>query len=123
MLHKYILLSVLTFTLLCGGGCKKQTAQTPPRRYQPRVDAIAARPLPAIDSAQAQRILRDGAISPTQDISTGEFTEPETPVTPSTPALAPTPGTTPDFNAPTTTPAPAPTQNFGWGGSSDPNSF
>ncbi len=101
--------------MVIAAGCKKQTSQTPPKRYQPGVDAIAVRPLPTLDSTQAQRILRSGPILPTQDISTGEYVEPAAPapVMPITPASA-AGGTTPTF----TPPAPAPS----WG-SSDPNSY
>ncbi|MBN2211778.1 MAG: hypothetical protein JW709_10330 [Sedimentisphaerales bacterium] len=110
MFRASIIFLIITGISVAGLGCKKQTTQAPPRRYQPGVDAIAVRPLPALDSTQAQRILRNGAISPTDDISTGEYIEPAAPTTP----VAPTPAFTPPT---TTTPS-----TYDWG-ARDPNSY
>lgn len=110
----YIFLLAIGITVIAEG-CKKQTSQMPPKRYQPGVDAIAVRPLPTLDNTQAQRILRSGPILATQDISTGEYVEPAAPVMPITPAPAAV-GTTPAFIPPAPSPAPS------WGGS-DPNSY
>lgn len=65
----YTLLFLVAALVTIGLSCKKQEPQAGPSRFDPQVDGIAVRPLPALDSALAERILKEGAILPTADIS------------------------------------------------------
>ena len=60
-----IFLVILTFFAV--GSCKKDTPEQGPETYDSSVDGIAVRPLPEIDIELAQRIAREGAVSPLED--------------------------------------------------------
>lgn len=62
----------LTIAVVCLavflGSCKKPSAQEKPRQFDPTVDGIAVLPLPVLDLKSAEKVLRDGPVSPTASI-------------------------------------------------------
>jgi len=104
---------VIVLSLGMTAGCKKRSPQAGPERFDPAVDAVAERPLPGLDAELAERILREGPILPTTDMSVETYEA----------GPAPAEVTPPEPLAPVTAPA-APAapggQGFNW---SEPNSF
>lgn len=104
---RHISLLLVAAIVTFGISCKKQEPQAGPSRFDPQVDGIAVRPLPAIDAALAKRILRDGPILPTADASPEGDAAIAT-VTPALPTITPKaekePEVTPSAPAPTAAP-------------------
>jgi hypothetical protein len=94
-------------TVIMGGACKKETETNKPAVFDSSIDGIAVRPLPEISIELAERIVKDGPVSPLADATDESVLK----AAASTPSL-PTAGPFDSLTGPT--PAKAPT-------SSDPN--
>ena len=112
MKRNYIIYPVVMMTVLTvmmGGACKKETEVNKPAVFDSSIDGIAVRSLPVISVELAERIDKDGPISPLAD-ATDESVLKTTTATPSLPTAGPS------YSLPESTPAKTPT-------SSDPNSM
>jgi len=89
--------------------CKKETQVEQPKAFDPGIDGIAVRSVPEISPEMAQRIIREGPLSPFADATDESVLELAS--KPSTPESITTGGGTPLEGTGTGT------------GSSDPNSF
>lgn len=70
MKRKYIIYSVVMMAVLAvmmGGACKKETEIEKPAVFDSAIDGIAVRSLPEIDIELAERIVKDGPVSPFAD--------------------------------------------------------
>jgi hypothetical protein len=70
MKRNYIIYSVVimaVLTVMMGGACKKETEVNKPAVFDSSIDGIAVRSLPAIDIKLAERIVKDGPVSPLAD--------------------------------------------------------
>ena len=70
MKRKYIIYPVVMMAVLAvmmGGACKKETEIDKPAVFDSSVDGIAVRSLPEIDIKLAERIVKDGPVSPFAD--------------------------------------------------------
>ena len=91
MKRKYIIYSVVMMAVLAvmmGGACKKETEVNKPAVFDPSVDGIAVRSLPEISIELAERIVKDGPVSPLAD-ATDESVLKAAASTPSLPAAGP----------------------------------
>ena len=112
MKRNYIIYPVVMMTVLIvimGGACKKETEVNKPAVFDSSIDGIAVRSLPVISIELAERIVKDGPVSPLADATDESVLKTAT----TTPSL-PTEGLS--YGLPESTPAKAPT-------SSDPNSM
>jgi len=60
---------MVVFALLVAGSCKKESAQDKPATFDESLDGVAVRPLPVMDIKLAERIKRDGPVSPVADVT------------------------------------------------------
>ena len=70
MKRKYIIYPVVMMTVLAvimGGACKKETEVNKPAVFDSSIDGIAVRSLPEISIELAERIVKDGPVSPLAD--------------------------------------------------------
>ena len=112
MERNYIIYAVVMMTVLTvimGGSCKKETEIDEPAVFDSSIDGIAVRSLPEIDVKLAERIVKDGPVSPLADATDESVLKAAT----STPSL---PTVLPSDNLTKPTPAETPI-------SSDPNSM
>ena len=105
----YAVVMVAVLAVIMGGSCKKETEIDEPAVFDSSVDGIAVRSLPEIDIKLAERIVKDGPVSPLAD-ATDESVLKATTSTPSLPTVLPSDNLTKP--APATMPT-----------SSDPNSM
>lgn len=70
MKRNYIIYTVVMMTVLTmmmGGACKKETEANKPAVFDSSIDGIAVRSLPVISVELAERIVKDGPVSPLAD--------------------------------------------------------
>ena len=65
----FVLALVVVFALLVVGSCKKESAQGKLETFDESLDGVAVRPLPVMDIELAERIKRDGPVSPVADVT------------------------------------------------------
>ena len=65
----FVLALMVVFALLVVGSCKKESAQGKPETFDESLDGVAVRPLPVMDIKLAERIKRDGPVSPVADVT------------------------------------------------------
>ena len=51
------------------GSCKKQSVQDKPETFDASIDGVGIRSLPEMDIELAERIVRDGPVSPVDDVT------------------------------------------------------
>ena len=65
IIYPVVMMAVLT--VMMGGACKKETEVNKPAVFDSSIDGIAVRSLPVIDIELAERIVKDGPVSPLAD--------------------------------------------------------
>lgn len=74
MLKKTLLITNLIFiiALLSVGSCKKRSGESKKEPFDASIDGVAVRPLPQMDIELANRVIAEGPVSPTADVTDAE---------------------------------------------------